>query len=316
MISVIVPVYKVEIYLERCIESILRQTYSKFEVILIDDGSPDRCGEICEDYARKDNRITVIHKENGGLSSARNTGIEQARGEYLLFVDGDDVIHPNTLKKLYQMLIDNKADIAMGDFCRFVDDTELRFESNSKNDKIEICSGVQILEKLYDKKSSARYVSACGKLIRSSLFENVRFPLGRLFEDEFTTYLLYYKSKNVVIIDEQLYYYYVNASGITQNLILQKWFDEYDAQWQRIAFYKEKNLQEVYHISLLAYLYSAQWSLIKCRNKEEVFEEEKGEKFDQQYREIFQLARKEKIIPFSKYYDYYVLGDPEHVWYY
>lgn len=315
-ISVIVPVYNVEKYICRCVDSILMQTCTEYELILVDDGSPDRSGEICEEYARKDSRIIVIHKENGGLSSARNAGIDKARGEYLCFVDGDDVIHPDTLKILLRALKNNDADIAIGNFGRFYDDTELYFEMIKKSEEMKRYSGVQILEKLYDKKSAARYVSACGKLIRRTLFENIRFPEGRLFEDEFTTYLLYYKSKKITVLEEQLYYYYVNVNGITQNLTLQKWFDEYDAQWQRIIFYKEKDLQEIYHIALLAFLYSAQWHLIACRNKEEDFEEEKGKKLDQQYREVFRLARKEKIIPFMQYYDYYILGDPEHVWYY
>ena len=314
-ISIIVPVYNVEKYISRCIESILCQTFTNFELILVDDGSPDNSVSICEKYMEKDARVSLIHKENGGLSSARNAGIDSAKGEYLLFVDGDDVIHPETLEILYSNLKDSNAQISIGNFCRFCDDKEVRFETIKEN-VVNIYSGIQVLEKLYDKNNASRYVSACGKLIQRSLFVDVRFPEGRLFEDEFTTYLLYYRAERVSTMESVLYYYYVNDGGITENLTLQKYFDEYDAQWQRILFYKEKQLKEVYHKALLMFLDSGQWTLIACREKKEEFDENRGNVFRKRYKEVLRWAHTEGILNFLKHYDYYVLGNPEFVLFY
>lgn len=314
-ISIIVPVYNVEKYIGRCIESILCQTFTDFELILVDDGSPDNSVGICGKYMEKDARIFLIHKENGGLSSARNAGIDSAKGEYLLFVDGDDVIHPETLEILYSNLKENNVQISMGNFCRFHNDSELRFQSGDENAQSSN-SGIRVLEKLYDRNDGARYVSACGKLIKRSLFENVRFPVGRLFEDEFTTYLLYYKAHKVSVTEKVLYYYFVNDEGITRNLTIQKYFDEYDAQWQRILFYKEKNLKEIYHKALLFFLDFGQWTLIACREKQEIFDVDKGKVFEKQYREALHLAQEERILNFLKHYDYFILVKPEFVLYY
>ena len=314
-ISIIVPVYNVEKYISRCIESILCQTFTNFELILVDDGSPDNSVSICEKYMEKDARVSLIHKENGGLSSARNAGIDSAKGEYLLFVDGDDVIHPKTLEILYSNLKDSNAQISIGNFCRFHNDSELSFQTGDENAQSSN-SGIQVLEKLYDRNDASRYASACGKLIKRSLFENVRFPVGRLFEDEFTTYLLYYKAHKVSVTEKVLYYYFVNDEGITRNLTIQKYFDEYDAQWKRILFYKEKNLKEIYHKALLFFLDSGQWTLIACREKREIFDVDRGEVFEKQYREVLHLAQEERILNFLKHYDYYILGKPEFVLYY
>lgn len=314
-ISIIVPVYNVEKYISRCIESILCQTFTNFELILVDDGSPDNSVSICEKYMEKDARVSLIHKENGGLSSARNAGIDSAKGEYMLFVDGDDVIHPKTLEILYSNLKDSNAQISIGNFCRFHSNRELDFQIK-KEDIRSTYAGMQILEKLYDRNDASRYVSACGKLIKRSLFENVCFPVGRLFEDEFTTYLLYYKAHKVSVTEKVLYYYFVNDEGITRNLTIQKYFDEYDAQWQRILFYKEKNLKEIYHKALLFFLDSGQWTLIACREKREIFDEKRGKVFEKQYKDVLTYAQKEKILDFLKHYDYYVLGKPDFLLYY
>ena len=130
MISVVVPVYKVEIYLDKCIQSVLNQTFRDFELILVDDGSPDRCGEICDQWAEKDHRIRVIHKSNGGLSDARNAGISQAKGEWLSFVDSDDWIAEDMLETLYRLAIDHDAEISCSNFSRVVDDGKMERQTN------------------------------------------------------------------------------------------------------------------------------------------------------------------------------------------
>lgn len=304
----------VERYISRCVESILHQTFTDYELILVDDGSPDDSSEICEKYAINDSRIVVVHKENGGLSSARNAGIDVAQGEYLFFIDGDDVIHPETLETLYSDLISGCTQIAAGNFCRF-HDMEPVFQPN-KEVSSDIYSGIQVLEKLYDKDNASRYVSVCGKLIQRSLFEGIRFPVGRLFEDEFTTYLLYYKADKISITEHILYYYYVNDNGITRNLTLQQYFDEYDAQWQRILFYKDRKLEEIYHKALLCFLDSGRWTIISCQKRKETFDEKKAQILKKRYRAALRWAEEEKILNFLENYDYYVLGRPEFVLYY
>lgn len=310
------PVYKVEKYLSRCIESILNQTFTDFELILVDDGSPDQSGVICDSYAKKDNRIHVIHKENGGLSSARNAGIEAAQGEYVFFVDSDDIIHEQSLEILYREIQSKHADIVMGLISRFSDELELK-KSILREYECKSYSNIELLNLFFeDSIPIFNLISACGKLIKKEFFDNIRFPIGRLFEDEFTTYRLYYEASNIVVININMYYYFVNASGITQNLSLEKRFDEYDAQDERIKFFKEKQLNNLYQKALLEFLRTAQWDLINCKNGKEKVDNVKKKLFIKQYTRAFEEAKKEKVLEFIKHYDYYVLARPQFVLYY
>ena len=313
-VSIIVPVYNVERYICRCIDSILNQTFVNYELILVEDGSPDNSAYICDEYAKSDERISVIHKENGGLSSARNAGIDAAKGEYLFFVDGDDVIHPNTLNIFYNCIKKNNSEIVVSNFERFQDDSEIVF--NGTYGDFEMISGICALERIYDNRYDTRYISVCGKLIKRTLFEGIKFPLGRIFEDEFIIHLLFYKSERVWGFESKFYYYYMDREGITGNLTLQKWFDEYDAQWARILFFKERGLDIVYHKALLTFLNSAQWHLKAFRDKTENVYEMRGRNFEKQYESVLRLAQKENILSFWEHYDYYVLGNPKKVWYY
>ena len=162
-ISVIVPVYKVEKNIHRCVDSILGQTYADFELILVDDGSPDNCGAICDEYAAKDSRVVVIHQKNGGLSSARNAGIDIATGAYISFVDSDDYIYPNYLERLYEVLVEFDADISVCKMIEFSNDIPQLRESNSvpkAYHNIEICN------MLCDYRKAIGIVEACGKLYK------------------------------------------------------------------------------------------------------------------------------------------------------
>lgn len=311
-VSVVIPVYRVEAYLRRCVDSVLAQTFSDFEVILVDDGSPDNCGVICDKYAQKDARVRVIHQENGGLSAARNAGIDAARGEYLFFMDSDDVIHPQTLDVLYGLLKAHQADIAIGGFTRFRNEDELDLAHMQTVPAGECLSGEATMHRFFEGwERVPRYVSSCGKLIRRSLFEGIRFPIGRLFEDEYTTYRLYDRAQRVAVTDCVLYHYFCNDAGITGTLSLQKRFDEYDAQWERLEFFREKHLEALYDRALLHFLQTAQWDLIACREKKEPFDPQRGQRLEWQYREACGRARKRRIICFSKNYDYFVLANPE-----
>lgn len=210
LISVIVPVYNVERYLENCVSCILKQTYTKLEIILVDDGSPDRCGIVCDSFAEKDSRIRVIHKENGGLSDARNVGLDVATGEYILFVDSDDYIPKDSIEYLYNSLKANKADIAVG---KLKMTSKLDEDDNSSETYCVVYSKNEAMNQLfYANKYS---VAAPGKLYLASLFEDVRFPKGKLHEDVFTTYKVFLKSNRVFYGDKLVYYYYHRPGSIT-----------------------------------------------------------------------------------------------------
>ena len=205
LISIIVPVYRVEKYLSRCIDSIIAQTYKTLEIILVDDGSPDGCPEICDSYAERDNRVYVIHKKNGGLSDARNAGIEAAHGKYLGFVDSDDYIHPKMYQRLWEKLKKEDADAAMCDIEKVYDMSPVFHEI--AEDETEIFNGIQAVKNILDKQLHVISVISCGKLYKAELFEKVRFPFGKLHEDEFTTYRFFAAAKKVVYLDVSKYNY-------------------------------------------------------------------------------------------------------------
>lgn len=208
LVSIIVPVYKVEPYLRECLDSIICQTYTNLEIILVDDGSPDRCGEICEDYARKDSRITVYHKENGGLSDARNYGIDRCNGEYITFIDSDDVVKPNFAERLMGLISEYGADVASSPFVSF------RNSVDFGGGGISGCVSSQeaLRELLYSNRTF--YTSACFKIYRTELFKNIRFPKGLYYEDAATIYRIFLRAERIAFTDEALYGYRINMDSI------------------------------------------------------------------------------------------------------
>ena len=234
IISIIVPIYKVEKYLDRCINSILNQTFRDFELILVDDGSPDRCGDICEEYAKKDKRIKVIHKENGGLSDARNAGLDIATGKFIGFIDSDDFIHKDMYMILYDAIIKSKSDISQCKFKYFSKEDELN--KNIINDgKYEIYNNIDAIEEIIDNKNLNTNVWI--KLYKRELFNDIRFPKGKIHEDEFVTYKVFYRAKTVSYVNKELYYYFSNDTGIMKNLNINSKFDWIEAIEERNEFY-------------------------------------------------------------------------------
>lgn len=211
LISVIVPIYKVEKYLDKCVESIVSQTYKNLEIILVDDGSPDNCPKMCDDWEKKDKRIKVIHKKNGGLSDARNKGIDLAKGDYLTFVDSDDYVEKDYTAFLYKNLVNNNADISMGkQFVRYSNKT-----LNTGSGNIYIVNPHDCFDKLLYGEDFD--VSAWAKLYKKELFENVRYPKGKIFEDSATTYKLIDKSNIIVLNSKPIYNYIIRDDSITTN---------------------------------------------------------------------------------------------------
>lgn len=242
-ISVIVPVYNVEKYLCKCIDSIINQTYTNLEIILIDDGSPDNCGVVCDDYFLKDNRIKVIHKENGGLSDARNAGLDIATGDYISFIDSDDYIHKDFYKTLINLIVKYNADIAQ---CGFLDVYEEDVDNFSKdklyiNEKITILNNNEAINNLFNK-NYVNTVVVWNKLYKRKLFKNIRYPKGKIHEDEYTTYKLLFSAKKVVSISMEMYYYLRRPNSIMGKGFNIKSLDKLDAYYEQILFYNNKKL--------------------------------------------------------------------------
>lgn len=229
LVSVIVPVYNVEKYLSQCLDSIIHQTYKNLEIILVNDGSTDGSGKICDDYAAKDGRIKVIHQENGGLSDARNKGLDLMTGQFVTFVDSDDYLENNCIHTLYTYAYTCKTDISIGKFIEFEENTsQFLFHNHLNNgNKIEFLTGDQCLER-HHKYFLGIFVTACAKLYRTSLFndsnpcKSIRYPLGVLHEDQYTTHKLFFKSNKIVFVNDYLYVYRVRKNSITNTPLSDK----------------------------------------------------------------------------------------------
>lgn len=259
LISVVVPIYGVEKYLASCVESICRQTYHNLEILLIDDGSPDRSGEIADELAKKDTRIHVIHKENGGLSDARNAGIDAATGEYITFVDSDDTIHPDMLKNLFAVLHQEKSDIACCRYVEHYEDEEILLR-DIVLDPVQTLDSTQALKRLFVA-ASAQEVVACCKLYRKTLFSaDIRFPKGKLHEDNFTTYRLYARASKISFLEQEMYFYLQRKGSITGQFKLKR-LEALEAAQAALRYVKENGLPLIREVEY--YLLRTNLSLIE-----------------------------------------------------
>lgn len=213
LISIVVPIYNVEKYLPKCIDSILQQTYSNIELILVDDGSPDQCGRICDTYQSKDSRIRVIHKQNGGLSSARNAGIDEAKGEYIGFVDSDDYIEPYMYQELLNAIFANNCKLSVCNINYVFEDGKIIPKAlQEKNQVFEFKQAILEMNtyRLFD-------MGAWSKLYHRSLFENIRFPEGKLSEDFYIMYKVFDMAQEVAYVAKPCYNYLQRQNSITKN---------------------------------------------------------------------------------------------------
>ena len=225
LISIVVPVYRVERYLEKCIKSILAQSYTNIEIILIDDCSPDSCGDICDKYALQDSRIKVVHHVvNQGLSAARNTGTAVANGKYITYIDSDDVITLDYVEYLYRLLIESDADISV---CRILDcDEQLVGKSDTKKEEFLFTPEKALQIMLYQNEFTT---SASGKLYPVNIMRKLQYPVGRLYEDLFTTYRVLASVNRIAYGQRQLYYYIHREDSIMTSSFSMKRFDVKDA---------------------------------------------------------------------------------------
>ena len=262
LISIIVPIYKVEQYLERCLDSILQQTYSNYELILVDDGSPDKCGEICEEYARRDNRVRVIHKSNGGLSDARNVGISISKGEFIAFIDSDDWVAPEYLACMIGALKKTKSDICECGVIRTDGILDESVISNEDESLLQTYNVENALEELICDGIFHQYV--WNKLYRRKCICRIDFPVGKTHEDEFWTYQVFGKAKTIVKIERKLYYYFQRSGSIMGEKYNLRRLDVLEAKEQRQKYMQENypTLAESAGINLfISCIYNGQMSL-------------------------------------------------------
>lgn len=241
LISVIVPVYKVELYLDRCVQSIVNQTYRNLEIILVDDGSPDNCPQMCDVWAERDSRIKVIHKVNGGVSSARNIGLDISKGKYICFVDSDDWVLPSFVEHMLISAEHWNVPIAI---CRMrIVDTE---GGGSDDDNDVLCREINNKMAMTDLiEGGVVKGGACDKLYRRDILEGVRFPLGRRHEDEFFTHRVVIKAERLVFVDTELYCY-LQQNGSFMHTITIAHLDMLDAMLERLELLREV-YPDLYH---------------------------------------------------------------------
>ena len=252
LVSIIIPIYKVEQYLVDCIQSVCNQTYKNIEIILVNDGSPDNCGKICDDYAKKDKRISVIHKENGGLSDARNNGINIARGDYITFIDSDDYVETTFIEELYNAIEKNNSDISICNI-NVVDENGNKIGKLGFKDNI-IVDGKQIVKGICEQKNIVESIVAWNKMYSSKILKKYKYPVGKIHEDEFLTYKILYQAESVAIINKYLYNYRKNNQSIVGKKFNQQRLDLLEALSERLGFYKNNKEDYLYLMTLKIYL--------------------------------------------------------------
>lgn len=294
-ISVIIPVYKVEKYLNRCINSVVNQTYKNLEIILVDDGSHDNCPKICDDWAKKDDRIIVVHKKNGGLSDARNKGIDIASGTYICFVDSDDYISENMIEKLYNALTEANAEISICNF-RYVDEygNDCTDKKLFSNDNLPITDNVLssfdiLADKMFEPKNWY-WVVAWNKLYKKELFDDIRYPVGKIHEDEYVIHSLLIKCNRVACVSDMLYYYVQRNDSIMKSTkINPRRIDYIEAYLLRAKMYTENEKLKHKAKSLMILAINDYYTCLT--NK--IFDTKKNKYIQHLFRKVYNKAEKE-----------------------
>ena len=264
LISVIVPIYKVEPYLRQCVDSIINQTYKNLEIILVDDGSPDGCPQICDDYAAKDTRVKVIHKENGGLSSARNAGLDIATGDYIAFVDSDDYLETTMYNDLYELIKSQDADVSVSDIYIL---KQGKLETYSfKSCKVTVVNNKQDIFCHLIKHNPYVRFEVWNKLFKKSFIGDIRFKVGQIYEDLYFDRSLLLKAPKLVHIEKPLYVYRENRPGSTNSYFKENrfiFFEEFDKYLDLFENWKNDKLIKEYatfvlNVCTLFYIHAKQ----------------------------------------------------------
>lgn len=267
-VSIIVPVYQVEKYIRQCVDSILAQTFTDFELILVDDGSKDQSGQICDEYARMDERVRVIHKENGGAADTRNRGMDQAVGNYVMFVDSDDYIAPTMLECLYKNILNENADIGACNYLYFFEnDRKKDFATNVKS---EVLTGTEIFYYRKNERNYGFWTVVWNKLMKRETVGKVRFRSGKYYEDEFWANEIYQMNIKIVTIPDCLYYYRQHENSTMRQKKIARSLDIIEAFQERIYIYlKEQKYSEQAYKVLVYSLEHLQESKSLITNEDE-----------------------------------------------
>lgn len=254
LISIIVPVYNVESYLKRCVDSLINQTYKNLQIILVDDGSKDNCPFICDEYEKTDSRITVIHKKNAGVSAARNSGLDIAEGDYIGFVDSDDYVHPEMYEFLMRAIKENDADLSL---------VWYKFVYENDNDLINSCqeyrvgkvydNNIDAVMALYNRKFRIN-VGPCNKLYKKSIFKNLRYPTDKIRgEDESVIHIILSLCNKAVVLENKMYYYFQRRGSVMNSNNPQIYIDQINALKDRIIFFINNNYNNALNMAVKQY---------------------------------------------------------------
>ncbi len=267
LVSIIVPVYNVEKYLEKCVDSILSQTYKNIELILVDDGSTDKSSAICDEYEKRDPRVKVRHKQNGGQADARNQGIKMATGEYIGFIDSDDSVHPEMYEKLYRAISEQGADLSLCDY-KYVDDNGADYYRKNPITRGTF-TGVEIMAKLQEPAPSV-YITPVNRLYKREIFDGLEFPVGKINEDAGIAYLVYDRAEKVATIEDKLYYY-LQRRGSTMHTRSVRSYDGVEMIYNRIKFYEAKGFSAYIPpaCELMFSRYMSLFGTIRAKNEKE-----------------------------------------------
>lgn len=269
LISIIVPVYEVEEYLSRCVESLVKQTYREIEIILVDDGSPDQCPKLCDFWEKQDERIRVIHKKNGGLSDARNAGISIAQGEYIVFVDSDDWVDNTFVERLYFAAYNTNSDICECEIIKTDGMTRIDEVKEELNDSIQCYETEDALKLLIQDSVFHQYV--WNKIYKRGCMEGIFFKKGKVNEDEFWTYQIFGRSKKIAKISNKLYYYFQRNESIMGNAYNLKRLDALEAKKERQEYIERHypKMAEMAKVNLVfSCLYSGQMAILQMSKED------------------------------------------------
>ena len=272
LISVVVPVFRVEKYLDKCICSIKSQSYKNLEIILVNDGSPDNCPAICDQYSINDSRIKVIHKINGGLSSARNAGLDISTGKYVLFVDSDDSITEECIEVLYNSLKKTNSQIAVGNILIVNSEDFTQKKELVLNETIQVLSSKEAILNIYTEGLKLQFITVWGNLYEMDLFKTLRFPVGKINEDEFLNYKLFFLSKRIVYTPKKIYNYLIRIDSIMKSNYSLNRLDFLEALEERILFFENLTEFKLLSETLSCYFH---YLLAHLRNVRKEFPHEK-----------------------------------------
>lgn len=265
LVSIIIPVYNIEAYLERCIASAVNQTYPNLEIILVDDGSSDRSPQICDEWAAKDSRIKVIHQKNSGVSVSRNTGLTHATGSYILQLDSDDYMAPFAVERLLKTAQSTEAELVI---CNFVRGTEDHYcFPEDSNPKVTITDAPSTLAQIYNgEKDALRYTVPWCKLYQKELLDGITYPVGKIFEDIYITHTIIDKCRKIALLEEALFYYYRRENSIMNAVFSFQKLDYLQALVNRVHFFEKRSMKDLQQKAYDELLHSLVWEYSRTRD--------------------------------------------------